>query len=138
MDSTTHQKRFLAAFAASASIINAARWAKINRTCHYAWLREDPTYPERYEAARKEAARTLEDEAVRRAHKGIRKAIRYKGKIVAYDVEYSDSLMLELLRAHNPERFRPPQRMEHGGIVGADGAQRPIEVTFVDTRDEKS
>lgn len=71
--------------------------------------------------AEAQAARTLEDEAVRRAHEGLRKPVRYKGKIVGYETEYSDSLMLALLKANNPEKFR--EHVEHSGRDGG-----PIDV----------
>lgn len=105
INTSQQQARFLAAFGASASIVQASRWAKLNRGSHYNWMKEDPTYPARFEDAKNKAARTLEDEAVRRAHQGLRKAIYYKGKVVGHETEYSDTLMLALLKANAPEKF---------------------------------
>jgi hypothetical protein len=130
IDSSRHQKRFLAAFSACASVIQAARWAKINRQCHYNWLREDPTYPQRFKDATEAASRTLEDEAVRRAHEGLRKPVRYKGKIVGYETEFSDSLLIEVLRA-NSAKFRPAQRIQHEG-ASEGGAPVKIIVEYED------
>ncbi len=112
-----HKKRFLACFAMCGRINEAAHWAKIHRNSHYGWMQEDPEYPARFKQAESEAARMLEDEAVRRAHHGIRKAIRYKGRIVAYDIEYSDTILLALLRANNPDKFTERQKREHSGTV---------------------
>ena len=106
IDCSLQQRRFLAAFAASASVIQAARWAKLSRQAHYNWMKDDPTYPERFERVKAQAARTLEDEAVRRAHEGLRREIRYKGRVVGHEIEYSDTLMLALLKANSPEKFR--------------------------------
>ena len=89
LDVSIQQRRFLACFAACASVTRAARWTHINRTCHYARLREDPTYEARFKEAERVAARTLEDEAVRRAHEGLHRAVRYKGKVVGYESEYT-------------------------------------------------
>ena len=106
------QERFLAAFGACGSVRLASRWARVHRQTHYFWLREDPTYPARFEEARRRAAQELEDEAVRRAHEGVRKPVLYKGKPVRihgeilYETEYSDQLLIRLLEAHNPERYR--------------------------------
>lgn len=105
-DKVLHQKRFLACYAASGSILKASRWSQIHRQTHYDWIRDDPEYPARFAAAEKEAARVLRDEAVRRAHEGLRKPVRYKGKIVGFDTEYSDTLLLALLKATDPESFR--------------------------------
>lgn len=125
IDASVHQKRFLSAFAASASVLQASRWAKISRQAHYNWLKEDPTYRARFDAATEQAAQTLEDEATRRAHEGLRKAVRYKGKVVGYETEYSDSLLIERLRALRPDKYRPPTRIEKRE-VDKDGNDRPV------------
>ncbi len=107
-----HQKKFLAAFAACGSILPASRSAQIDRGSHYSWMRTDPTYPERFRQAEIEAARALEDEAVRRARAGIRRPVLHKGKQVyvpgepLFTTEYSDSLLMFLLKANNPDKFR--------------------------------
>jgi hypothetical protein len=93
------QRRFLLCFEACDSVTVAARWAKIHRQNHYDWMDADPVYAEAFALAEPRAQRTLEDEAVRRAHQGIRRAVRYKGRIVGYETEYSDALMNTLLKA---------------------------------------
>jgi len=75
-------------------------------------------YSDAFARAEKVAGRTLEDEAVRRAHEGLRKAVRYKGKIVGWEYEYSDALMQTLLRGNLPEKFR--ERWT-GELTGKDG-----------------
>lgn len=126
INSKQQQDRFLAAFSACGSIIKASRWAKLNRSSHYNWLKEDPTYLERFQEATSKAARTLEDEAVRRAHEGIRKPVRYKGKIVGFDTEYSDSLLLALLKANSPDKFIDRTASTVAGIPGA-----PVELRVI-------
>ncbi len=113
LNKTLHptQRRFLAAFSASASITKAARWAKIHRHNHYLWMDDNPEYVKAFQQAEVRAARALEDEAVRRAHDGLRKAVRYKGRIVGFETEYSDSLLLALLKAFAPEKYR--ERSDH-------------------------
>lgn len=118
IDSSVHQRRFLECFAACGSIVQASRWAKLSRQAHYNWLREDPTYRKRFEAAEERAARALEDEAVRRAKDGVRKPVFHKGKIVGYVTEYSDALMAKLLAANNPQKFSERIKQEHTGKDG--------------------
>lgn len=114
----TNQKRFLAAFSVAGSIVIASRWSKVHRQSHYNWMRDDATYPPRFEAAEKAASRSLEDEAVRRAAHGLKKAVWYKGKVVGYETEFSDSLLLALLKGNNPEKFRERATFEHTGKDG--------------------
>jgi hypothetical protein len=62
--------------------------------------------------------RTLEDEAVRRAHEGVRKPVLYKGKQVfvegrpLYETQYSDQLLMFLLKAYDRERFGDQIKMD--------------------------
>ncbi len=103
--SALRQSQFLEAFSNCGSVQQASRWAKITRTAHYNWLRDDPTYPARFEEALAAAARRFEDEAVRRAVEGTTKGIYYKGKRVAVEREYSDSLLMFILKCRNRKVF---------------------------------
>jgi len=118
-DKNLHQRRFLEAFAVCCSVQKAARWAGVHRQCHYDWLDEDPTYPARFEEARRRAGQTLEDEAVRRAVEGVRRPVLCRGKQVyiqgepQYEVEYSDQLLIRLLEASNPDKYKRRHEHEH-------------------------
>jgi hypothetical protein len=74
------QAAFLAAFRETASITKAAAAARIDRSMHYRWMAEDPEYPPQFEQAKEEAAQSLEDEAIRRAHEGIQHQVIYHGR----------------------------------------------------------
>jgi hypothetical protein len=74
-------------------------------------MKTRPTYQLRLEAADIRYTQTLKDEAVRRAHDGVRKLVIYKGQPVVYKGEpvfehvYSDNLLIKLLEAGDPDRF---------------------------------
>lgn len=91
---------------------------------HYDWLGADEAYRVAFAEAEPRALRRLEDEAVRRASEGVTRAIRYKGKIVGYETEYSDSLLQFLLR-QNP-KFR--DRVEHSGDLSLDAGKNLVEI----------
>jgi hypothetical protein len=105
------QQRFLACFKGSCNVLRASRAAGIDRMAHYQWLRDDPTYPERFREAQQVAVRMLEDEAVRRAFEGDKKLVTYKSKPVRINGEYlyevvrSDNLLMFLLKAYDRRRF---------------------------------
>lgn len=113
------QERFLASFVLSGSILHACRATKIHRQTHYYWLRVDPTYAARFEQGRHLAVQTLEDEAVRRAVEGIRRPVIHNGVQVVANVngvreplwenEYSDTLLMFLLKALAPHKYNPPR-----------------------------
>ena len=66
----------------------------------------------------------LEDEAVRRAVDGVRKPIFYKGKPIricgeiVYETEYSDALLIQLLKAYHAEKFgdKPQVQVWNGDL----------------------
>jgi hypothetical protein len=70
------------------------------------------TSPSRFKQARRRWFQSLEDEANRRAHDGVESPVIYKGKPVFVEGgplkkhEYSDTLLLALLKAYDPERFK--------------------------------
>lgn len=74
------QRPFLKAFIACASLTEAARAVKIDRSLHYQWLRDDPDYKARFEDAKIEAAQTLEDHAVEWAKRGIFRQYVWQGR----------------------------------------------------------
>jgi hypothetical protein len=61
---------------ANGSIEHASRSGRVHQT-HYFWMQEDSSYPRRFKDAEVQAARSLEDEAIRRAREGISKPGRY-------------------------------------------------------------
>lgn len=84
----------------------ACEEAEISTTQFYRWLREDTEFAQAVEEAVLAGREALEDEAVRRGARGVRKAVYYQGDVVGYERQYSDRLLETMLRATNPEKFR--------------------------------
>ncbi len=133
----THPKKraFLGAFCATGNVSRAAELAGITRRTHRNWLEADKVYQAAFADATEEAADRLELEATRRAHDGL---IRYKfhsksGRVLRHPVtkkpyfehEYSDTLLIFLLKGLRPEKFR--EKFEH---TGAGGGPIETRVTF--------
>jgi hypothetical protein len=70
----------------------------------------------------------MEEEARRRAIDGVNKAVYHKGKIVGYEKVYSDNLLMFMLKARRPDRFRDNSSIEYSG---KGGAPLDFNVTFV-------
>jgi hypothetical protein len=117
------QKSFLAAYQELASVTEAAIRAKIRRKTHYEWLAEDPTYRPRFEQVQEEATQALEDEAVRRAVAGIERKLFHQGRLirsngkVQTETEFSDMLLLALLKKFAPDKYRERTTTEHTGSI---------------------
>ena len=52
-------------------------------------------------------------EARRRALTGVEEPVYYKGEAVDRTAKYSDTLLIFLLKAHRPEKFRDNVSAEH-------------------------
>ena len=76
-----------------------------------------------WDDALEEATDLLEAEAWRRAFTGIDKPMFFKGEVVASIKKYSGPLLMFLLEAHRPQKFRDGGKVEQPGAidVGVDG-----------------
>lgn len=99
------QEAVLAILAATGNVSKACESCGVGRRTYYHWL-EDPAFAQRVADAKEEAADALEAEARRRAHDGTSKPVYQGGKLVGHVQEYSDTLLIFLLKGCRPEKYR--------------------------------
>src|SRR5689334_17864049 len=90
--------KFLEVLAETARVTVAAEAIKVHRSTVYAWRKEDPEFAKAWDAAEALAVDVLEEAAIARALEGG-----------------SDRLLIMLLRAKRPERYR--EKVDLGGAV---------------------
>lgn len=117
------QADFIEWFSEYASISRAAKKAKIHRSVIYDWLKKEKAFKKLFEDACEAALGSLEDEAVRRAYEGMNKPVFQGGKKVGSVREYSDTLLIVLLKARAPEKYKDRVYNEQSGPDG-----KPIQV----------
>ena len=107
-DAVTQAKKaaFLDAFATMGTITHAATAAGITRRLHYVWMDNDPEYVTAFREAEQKAIEGLEREARRRAIEGTEEPVFHQGQQVGAIRKYSDTLLIFLLKAARPERYR--------------------------------
>lgn len=115
---------FLEAFAKTGNVSEAAAAAGVGRRTVYDWRSEDEDFATRWDGAEQESHDRLEREAFRRAAEGTDKPVFQGGQQVGTIHEYSDTLLIFLLKARRPAVYRDNHRVE---LTGADGG--PMEVT---------
>ena len=93
------QDRFLAVYEESCNISLAARACKIDRRTVYRERERNPDFKARMEAAEQVAVANLEEVAYKRA------------------VAQSDTLLIFLLKANRPGKYRESMKVQHGGTV---------------------
>lgn len=108
---------FLAAYAETATVTHAARAAQVDRVQHYRWLASDDGYRAAFEIAAEEAVEKLEREAMRRAAEGVDEPVFHKGEVVGYVRKYSDTLLIFLLKAARPDKYRDNLHLDLTGDI---------------------
>jgi len=110
------ENTFLDALREIPSVRDACKAAGIHRATVYDKRESDSDFAEAWDDALKEGVESLESEAMRRAVHGTEKIKFHEdGSISELEVKYSDTLMITLLKAHRPDKYR--ETVEHSGSV---------------------
>ncbi|HEV7216792.1 MAG TPA: hypothetical protein VGP33_16925 [Chloroflexota bacterium] len=115
-----HKKAFLEAFAEYGNVSRAALVANVERRTIYKWLEHDDTFILEYRQAEMQAEDVLEHAGWKRAVEGVEQThgIFHQGQQVATEtkVEYSDTLLMFLLKARNPKKYRDRVSIDYGDV----------------------
>jgi hypothetical protein len=131
------QEDFINSFCELANITKSAKASRIGRRTVYDWLETDKDFKIKFKKARKVAIGVLEDEAHRRAVEGIDKPVFYKGKRVRAKVkEYSDTLLIVLLKANAPKKYKDRVQAEHTGKGGKALSTLTVQIVKAKESDE--
>lgn len=115
---TAHQKkkRLLEIYAKTGIVSHSCKLAGVGRKTFYEWVEKDPDFAEQAKDAEKAATELLEKEALRRAVEGVehKKGVYHAGKKIGTEKvrEYSDTLLIFLLKARDPKRYRENRMLE--------------------------
>ena len=86
----------------------------------YGWQEHDEEFAAAFRAAEIEATEVMEQEAHRRGILGVDKPVFHQGVQVATVKEYSDVLLIFMLKARNPGKYR-----DH--YTGPSDGQQPVK-----------
>lgn len=123
---------FLAAYLTLGNIAATCRQIGVGRRTVYDWKANDPTFLTQYDDVEDDAVDGLEGEATRRAVQGVDKPVYQGGKLVGHVREYSDTLLIFLLKGKRPEVYR--ERFEHSGPKGGPIAIHQLPDAELDLR----
>jgi hypothetical protein len=120
---------FLDALSRTGNVFLSSKQARISRRQVYTCRERSEKFRKLWDDALEDAADLLEGEARRRAF-GVDKPIYYKGKKVDVIKEYSDTLVIFLLKAIRPEKFRDNYDLrrlieEYTAVRSGDGEPLP-------------
>jgi hypothetical protein len=113
---------WLAAFEREGTVSAACAATGIARSTVYDHRAADSEFAARWRELEDATTDRMEREAYRRAVEGTDRPIVYQGVVTDTVKEYSDTLLIFMLKARRPERYRENVRVEHSGPEGG-----PIE-----------
>lgn len=123
------QAIFLAAYSEIGIIKAACRVAKINRSTYYDWKANDPEFASKLPEAEEDANDTLEYAAYEQAVLGTEEPVASGGKVMYVDGKmlmarrYSPQLLITLLKARMPAKYKDKSQVEHSGSIDITGAR---------------
>ena len=113
---------FLATLAETGNVKQSAKAARIDRVTVYRKRDRDPAFAAKWDEAARIGVELLEDEAQRRAYSGADKPVYHLGKRIDVVKDYSDTLLIFLLKGAKPTKYRENQAWQQ---LGADG--KPVD-----------
>jgi hypothetical protein len=106
-DNVTLKKRarFLETLAETCHVSKSCEITQISRQTAYRWRRDDAEFAAKWKDALEMGADLLEEEAIRRAKDGVRRPVYQGGLLVGHVREYSDTLLIFLLKGAKPKKY---------------------------------
>lgn len=120
--------RFLRWYSQSGNVTYAAKRAGVERSAVYKWQEADDQFAAAFREADLKATEVLEREAWRRANDGVAEPVYQHGKLVGTIQRYSDNLLMFLLRARAPERYRDRVDVSVAPIIKSVAGFDPADV----------
>ena len=111
------RRKFLDELAETGNVTHSCRVAAIPYNTAYKWRREIQEFAEAWDDALEMAADKLEKEAMRRAYEGVDKPVFQNGRQVGVIRQYSDTLLIFLLKGCRPEKYRELHHVKHSGSI---------------------
>lgn len=106
------KEKFLSELRKGSSVTGAAVKAGRARQYCYEVKDKDAAFAVAWDSAVEEGTDLLEDEAYRRACKGTQRPVYHQGEQCGVVQEYSDTLMIFLLKGRRPDKYRENIRFD--------------------------
>lgn len=107
------RQRALDALRSGSSVSEAAKAAGVARETLWKWRQRDEEFAVAYHDAAEEGTDRCEDEALRRAVDGWDEPVWHQGVQVGVVRKYDSTLLIFLLKARRPDKYRDNVKVEH-------------------------
>lgn len=112
---TSWYEKFFDELAKFPNVSRACRRSGATRKSAYEHKGKYKEFAESWDNALQVGLDRWEEEAARRAFKGVERGVYYQGEKVDTIKEYSDTLAVTMLKAHRPEKYRERMHVETSG-----------------------
>lgn len=109
--------KFLAALDQTGLVKEACAVAGIHRSTAYEERQRNEDFAIAWHDVEEETTERMEREAIRRAAEGVEKPVFQGGQHVGSIREYSDTLLIFMLKARRPEVYRDNVHVQHAGRI---------------------
>lgn len=116
----TRKREWLDAFERMGTVVHACKETETARSTVYNWRQHDEAFALEWADVEEVTTERMEREAYRRAVEGVRRDVLYQGTKVGEEQHYSDTLMIFMLKARRPDKYRENVKMELSGSVSHD------------------
>ena len=99
------KQTFLQALSEGRSVRQAAEAAGVAPEVPYGWRAGDDAFVSAWKIAEEAGTDIIEEEAFRRAVNGVQKPVYRSGEVVGHVADYSDTMLMFLLKARRPDRY---------------------------------
>jgi hypothetical protein len=120
--------RFLEAFGSPMTVKAAMQVAGVTKATLYEARKNDEEFAAAWLEVEEDVTQRAEAELFRRGVTGVVKPVVSAGKYVTDVTEYSDTCLVQLLRARRPERYRERHEHNHSGQI--DGKVAVVHVAL--------
>jgi hypothetical protein len=122
------REKFLTVYARLGNVTAACKQSGVGRSTVYQWTEQDDQFAAAFREAGIKATEVLEAEAWRRAKDGVAEPVFQGGKQVGVVQRYSDQLLMFMLRARAPERYRDNVTVSVTPVIKAVAGFDPADV----------
>jgi len=122
------QRAYLAALGKRGTQSAGLAAARVGRETLWRWREHSDAFVQAEAAARETLADQLEQEAIRRAYHGVQRPVYQQGQLVGYVTDFSDAVLMMLLKAARPEKFRDKADVQVAVVVKTLAGLDPREV----------
>lgn len=111
------REAWLEAFRVAGTVTGACKRTGIGRRTVYDWRQKHEDFALAWADVEEETTERMEREAIRRGMEGFESDVYHQGQVVGTERKYSDTLLIFMLKARRPEKYRDNVHVQHGGKV---------------------